>query len=410
MLTDTAIRKWSPSGNDGRQRCGDGLYIRGFRSGRKLFQMRVAINEKRRWIDLGEYPEKSLANAREIALAAKRLIKSGEIQNERLQAAILRVNSANELEAELEKGVQIEAGRTGIPSFDQAYRDWYSLQLKANRWTNIASQKRPIRSYENHIEKHFGNLRIDKIRRPMIKQLLQPILLEQTEIGSKLLGYLWEVFEAAYDSEFMDNNPCPRLASFTVPNKPTKHAASLKYERLPELWAWLAEAPFSEQVKLAMRLAIVTAHRASVIAHMRWEHFDCENAVWTIPEKDIETAQVGFMKSGREFSMKIPKALSEALCALPRKCNYVFSVDGRKPINAETLRRNFQKFDNITTHGFRNTFKTWCLNNNIDHFLADRYVDHALVGLDKNYRRDDLFEKRAELAERYLKFVEAQNV
>jgi integrase len=159
-----------------------------------------------------------------------------------------------------------------------------------------------------------------------------------------------------------------------------------------------------------MRLAIVTAHRASVIAHMRWEHFDCENAVWTIPEKDIETAQVGFMKSGREFSMKIPKALSEALCALPRKCNYVFSVDGRKPINAETLRRNFQKFDNITTHGFRNTFKPWCLNNNIDHFLADRYVDHALVGLDKNYRRDDLFEKRAELAERYLKFVEAQNV
>ena len=73
--------------------------------------------------------------------------------------------------------------------------------------------------------------------------------------------------------------------------------------------------------------------------------------------------------------------------------------------NAETLRRNFQKFDDITTHGFRNTFKTWCLNYDVEEFLADRYCDHALKGLDKNYRRDDLFDQRAELAERYMRFI-----
>lgn len=407
MLTDTAIRKWSPKGNDDRQRCGDGLYIRGFLSGRKLFQMRVAINEKRRWIDLGEYPDKSLANAREIALAAKRLIKSGEIQNERLQAAILRVNSANELEAELKKGIQVEAGRSGIPSFDHAYREWYSLQQKANRWTNIASQKRPIRSYENHIEKHFGNLRIDKIRRPMIKKLMQPLLLSNTEIATKLLGYLWEVFEEAFDSELIDSNPCPRIKAFTIPNKPVRHAASLHYSRLPELWKWLDRAPFSEVVKMAMRLSVVTVHRASVIANMKWQHFDCDKGNWTIPEKDIEVAEVGFMKSGRQFSMKLPDGLSEALCTLPRSCDHVFSVDGHRPINAETLRRNFQKFDAITTHGFRNSFKTWALNQDppIDAFLVDRYCDHALAGLDKNYRRDDMFDQRAKLAERYFEHV-----
>ena len=111
------------------------------------------------------------------------------------------------------------------------------------------------------------------------------------------------------------------------------------------------------------------------------------------------------MKSGRQFSTKLPAALLEDVCSLPRTCDFVFSVDGRKPINAETLRRNFQKFDDITTHGFRNTFKTWCLNNDVDEFLADRYCDHALKGLDKNYRRDDLFEPRATLAERYFNFV-----
>jgi hypothetical protein len=37
--------------------------------------------------------------------------------------------------------------------------------------------------------------------------------------------------------------------------------------------------------------------------------------------------------------------------------------------------------------------------------LADRYCDHAFKGLDKNYRRDDLFEQRAELAKRYFDFI-----
>jgi integrase len=82
-------------------------------------------------------------------------------------------------------------------------------------------------------------------------------------------------------------------------------------------------------------------------------------------------------------------------------------VDGHKPINAETLRRNFQKFDRITTHGFRNSFKTWALNQEpaIDGFLVDRYCDHALAGLDAHYRRDDLFGQRAALAKRYFDFA-----
>ena len=113
------------------------------------------------------------------------------------------------------------------------------------------------------------------------------------------------------------------------------------------------------------------------------------------------------MKSGRQYALRLPQTLSEVVCALPRTSDFVFTVDGRKPINSETLRRNFQKFDKITTHGFRNTFKTWALNQKpaIDGFLVDRYCDHALVGLDKNYRRDDLFELRAALANQYYEQV-----
>jgi len=403
MQTDTAIRKWTAIKNQEIHRCGDGLYIRGFLSGRKLFQVRISLNHKRRWIDIGEYPDKSLSNAREISLAVKRLLKSGELQTDKLQAALLRAHSANELEAELSKPVDSNAGRLGIPTFEQAFRDWYSLQLQANNWRHKASARFPLTAYELHADKHIGNMRMDKITRPMIREFMQPLFLSNSETARKLLGYMYKVFEVAYDNGFIDGNPCPRKDSFTVPKRKIQHSSSLHYSRLPELWEWLDEANFSQVVKIAMRIAVVTTHRASVIANMRWDHIDCDTGKWTVPEAPVGLSE-GFMKSGRAFSAKLPKGLLEPLSELPKRCEFVFSVDGNKPINAETLRRNFQKFDNITTHGFRNTFKTWCLNNDIDGFLADRYCDHALKGLDENYRRDDLYVQRAALADRYYDY------
>jgi len=399
MLTDTALRKWTPAKNQEINRCGDGLYVRGFTSGRKLFQIRVVVGGKRKWVDIGEYPERSLAEAREAALKAKRLIKNGEVTTDGVQAALLRGSALDDIKEEGSRATSDV--RSGIPNFDKAFRDWYSLNLKANTWRHKASARFPITAYEMHAKRHIGNLRLDQITRPIIKQFMQPLFLTKPETAGKLLGYIHKVLETAYDDELIDHNPCPRKASFTVSKRKVNHASSLHYSRLPGLYEWLEEAPFSAPVKLAMELAVVTAHRASVVANMRWEHLSGD--IWTVPEAPVGIQQ-GYMKSGREFAMRLPNEIFEKIYALPKKCDFVFSVDGKRPINAETLRRNFQKFDNITTHGFRNTFKTWCLNNDVDGFLADRYVDHSLTGLDKNYRRDDLFEQRAELAERYWEY------
>ena len=76
MQTDTAFRKWAVAKNQELHRCGDGLYVRGFLSGRKLFQVRLTVDSKRHWIDAGAYPQKSLAASREISLVLKRVAKA----------------------------------------------------------------------------------------------------------------------------------------------------------------------------------------------------------------------------------------------------------------------------------------------------------------------------------------------
>ena len=408
--TDTEIKRWKPKDNNTRARCGPKLYVRGYKAGRKIFQLRFAVDQKTYWLDVADYPEMPLAMAREIAIASGRLIKAKECTVESLRVALPKSDSAISLEKRI-KAHDVDAQQTSrVPTFDAAYRAWYKMQVASNRWINTASERRPIRVYEIHAQQHIGTLPLDKIRRPVIKSFMQPFFTSTPEQASQLLGFIYEVFEASYDDELIDGNPCPRKTSFTIPKKNVRHAASLHFSRLPELMDWLQNAPFSQPIKTAMRLAVITGHRASVVSNMRWDHLNLETGVWTVPQRDVEAREVGLMKSGRPFASKLPEKLMTELRELHATQShevYAFSVDGRKPINAETLRRNFQKFGPITTHGFRNSFKTWALNQNppIDTFLVDRYVDHALAGLDRHYRRDDLFQQRAELAERYCDFA-----
>ena len=407
FTTDLQMRKWKPNSNNEIKRVGKGLYIRGFLSGRKLFQIRF----KQKWIDLDDYGSKTLAAAQELSLASLRKLKSNEVSIEQLKASLSRSASTDDFSDELQqRPSEIAASATGVPTFDEMYRQWYKLQLKVNRWSHKSSRSKPIRSYEMHLEGALGNLRVDKITRIDLKNLLQPLYLSNRDLGPALRGYVDEVLEEAVDAELIGYNPCPPHKRFAKPQAKVRHAPSLHFEQLPALWTWLEAAPFSFTVKVAMKTVIVTAHRASVVAFARWDHIDLKTGKWAIPERPEGANNVGYMKSGRPFAMQLPSGLLNEFRSLHQSnasepLEFVFAMNGGRPMNAETLRRNFKKFGDVSSHGFRNSLKTWALHQDIDQFLVDRYVDHSLVGLDRAYRRDDMYPKRAELAEKYYSFV-----
>lgn len=407
LNTEIELKRWKPSKNDERERCGPNLYVKGYLNGKKKFQMRFGNNP---WIDVGYYPDTSLAQAREITITAKRIHKDRLASHDQIKRAAVTAKTGAEFEARLSGTVVETKERSGIPTFDEWYRQWYQLQLAANRWTHKSSIGKPIRAYEMHAARALGNLRIDRITRNDLKQLIQPIYLTHRDLGPDLRGFIDEVLEEAVDAELIPFNPCPPHKRFTMPNTKTKHSPSLDFRQLPALWTWLDEAPFSFTIKVAMRTAIVTAHRASVIAFARWEHLDLDTGRWSIPEKPDGVRHQGYMKSGRAFSMRLPAGIAEQfrqLQASNEKVSgeYIFDMGHGKPMHPETLRRNFQKFGEMTTHGLRNSLKTWALHEGIEQFVVDRYVDHSLQGLDKAYRRDDMYEERAALAERYFTFI-----
>ena len=180
----------------------------------------------------------------------------------------------------------------------------------------------------------------------------------------------------------------------------------LPAERLPELWRWVQETEASDSAKLAILTAMVTAHRIGVVVRLEWNHIDESTGVWTVPERTDKSTK-GLMKSGREYSLRLPPGLLERFHQ--HRGHYVFespSTTGHLTENA--VLKILKRFEpELTTHGFRNSIKEFCRKAEppVPDYIADLFCDHSLTGLEASYRRMDTSRERAELAERLYSYI-----
>jgi integrase len=147
---------------------------------------------------------------------------------------------------------------------------------------------------------------------------------------------------------------------------------------------------------LALEFAILTAARSGEVLGARWEEFDLDRAVWTVPAER--------MKGGREHrvplsrrALKIVKAIFEA-----RNGDFVFADQNTsKPLSATALSKLLRrmKIENATVHGFRSAFRDWAAEcTNFSNEACEAALAHTVENkVEAAYRRGDLFDKRRKL-------------
>ncbi|WP_234702827.1 tyrosine-type recombinase/integrase [Thalassobacter stenotrophicus] len=409
LATDLAIRKWKPV-NDG-EAIGTGgrtgLYIRGWKSGAKAFYFRAKT-----WIKLGDYPDTSLAMARELSITAKRLVREG-FGVDALRRGFANATTATELEAVVREELLAGLAATGTicaPTYNELWNEWYEgRKLKLQEGP---SRRRPEAIHLHHIKPVLGDRPIADIRRREIFALLEPLFREKPVTAGHALGHIQAVFERAANKELIEADPTPRKSAFSdaLVRREVKHHGTLAPERMPDLWQWLGTTDASDTAKLAILTAMTTGHRIGVVVHAEWTHIDDGSGVWTVPARTDRSTK-GRMKSGREYALRLPEQLLERLKAHrtdPDK-RYVFeSPTTMGPITPNAIRKSLKRFNpELTAHGFRNAIKVWCRTATppvLDH-IADAFCDHSLRGLDTAYRRVDTSTERAELAARLYNFV-----
>lgn len=249
--------------------------------------------------------------------------------------------------------------------------------------------------------KPLHNLRVSEVSTPDVLRVLQPIWTTKHETASRLRGRIEAVLDYAKamgwrtgDNPALWRGNLKSLLPAWNKSQRVVHLAAIDIDEHPAFMVKLRE-----REAIAARLLefiILTACRSGEARHATLKEFDLEKAEWTIPSDR--------MKNGKEHIIPLSSRaveIAQNFSELPLGSYLFTNPTGLKPYSSNAtmaLLRRMGRAD-ITTHGFRSTFRDWAGDRT--HFQRET-IEAALAHGLKNkveaaYRRSTSLEKRRAL-------------
>ena len=349
---------------------GDGLQLAVAATGAKKWVLRFMSAGKAREMGLGSYPEVSLAEAREKALAGRRLARSGidPITERRKDRGIPTFGElADEIAEQLSQGFRNEKHKAQWKMTLRVYAD-------------------PLRAKP-----------VDKIETTDVLAVLRPIWQSKPETASRVRGRIERILNAA-KAKTLRTGENPAAWRGHLENLLPKqsrlsrgHHAAIPYKDLPGFVASLRER--KAVAAMALEFAILTAGRSGEVLGARWSEIDLDEKVWTIPTER--------MKAAREHRVPLSDRAVEIIIIMGEAKVSDFVFPGHRagrPLSVMALEMVLRRMgvENATVHGFRSAFRDWAGNETL---FARELAEHALAHVvgdkaEQAYRRSDALARR----------------
>jgi integrase len=366
---------------------GGGLYAISDRDGRVTWGFLFTINSRRRLMSLGQFPDVSLAAARELATDARRKVRSGVDPIEDRKATKKKMPTFREVAEELIK--------SKMPA-------WKSPRSK-DQW----------RQRLNDYAKPLLALPIDKVDSVAVLSALKPLWHEKPETTSRVRALIEAVCDYAKAARLRSGeNPATwrgNLAHLLPKQKKLGrgHFAAMPYAEVGTFVQALREYQHRSVAAYALELLILTGVRTNEILGAKWAEVDSANNLWTIP-KDR-------MKTGKEHRVPLtPSAMRivRAMAAIERS-DYVFpSPRGDRRLSHIVLQKVMAKLGaDFTVHGFRSSLRDWAGDEtSFPREVCEGVLAHVVGGVEGAYRRSDALEKRRALLAAWSNYIEGAGV
>lgn len=347
---------------------GAGLYLQVTAAGTRSWIYRYQLQGRRREMGLGPAPLISLAAAREMAEAQRRLVATGTDPIDARRAGRATV------------------GRTWGEAVDD-----FIVARKAE-WKNSAQAEQWEQSLRDHGPSR--DMLVVALDTPAVLAVLRKVWTTKTETATRIRGRIERIWSAERVAGHVSGENPARwrghldalLPRATKLRKVRNHPA-MPYAELPAFWVRLCER--DGIARRALRFAILTAARTSEVTRATWAEFDLEAKVWTRPPEH--------MKAAKEHAVPLSAEAIACLNGLPRTAPpFPLSENGMRAL----LQIDLQQ-PGVTVHGFRSTFRDWA--GETTHHPRE-VIEHALAHLIKDkaeaaYARGTLLAKRRTLME-----------
>ncbi|NRB04075.1 MAG: tyrosine-type recombinase/integrase, partial [Rhodobacteraceae bacterium] len=337
MLSGKLTKRLVENLGPGRHGDGNGLYLMVDPSGARRWIVRVVVKGQknrngaplRTDFGLGSADLVTLQMARDRALEYRRMAKQG--LHPRFHA------------------------KTEIPSFEE-----FAQQVHIDRlptWKNVKHGQQWINTLRDYAFPKIGKMPLNSIGQPEVLMCLSPIWTEKHETARRLAQRIKTVLDVAKSKGFREGeNPVTAIhdakALPQVRRVPTHHKA-MHWRDAPAFYARLCD--LSSMSAKALRFTCLTGSRTSEVLQMEWSEIDFEARLWSCPADR--------MKGGVEHRVPLTDAMLQILEPLQAlQSRFVFEGQKRHhPLSnmAMLMLLRRMKFERVTVHGFRSTFRDW---------------------------------------------------
>lgn len=262
-----------------------------------------------------------------------------------------------------------------------AYIEQY-LRKRVRRWKPAEGE------IDNHIRPHLGSVRLDKIERAHVRQMIAAIEPIYPVAANRALARLKAVFNWGLENDLCSEDPTRGV------KKPTRErpaSRTLSDGELAEVWK--ACDALAYPAREYFRMLMLTGQRRDDVRCVAWEEIDFSMRNWVIPASRY--------KSDRSHLVPLTGSMIELLEDIPYKdkSGYVFSLSGGEVAygNLVKPKRRLDKATGVTgwtLHDIRRTVRTGLARLGTRPDIAERVIGHSVGGrLGETY---DLYSYRDE--------------
>lgn len=370
----------------GRHADGGGLYLV------------ISPTGSRKWVYLYRWKERGVAGPgrhREMGLGSAAVVGLAEAREKARKAREELAAGRDPMLAKLQAAA--------IPTFGEM-ADAVVAALEAG-WRNPKHRDQWRMTLTRYCER-LRDVPVDQINTAHVMSVLEPLWLEVPETASRLRGRIERVLNAAKTKGYRTGeNPAQwrgHLENLLPKRQPLArgHHRALPYQAVPALVQRLRAS--GSVSALCLEFAILTAARSGEAMGARWDEFDLDASLWTVPASR--------MKAGREHRVPLsPRALEIVRqLAETQVGDFVFPGQRKgRPLSTMALMMVLRRLGvDATPHGFRSAFRDWAAEQtNVPREVAEAVLAHTLSNkVEAAYRRTDYLAKRRELLNSWTEY------
>jgi integrase len=360
---------------------GHGLFLRVQPNGQRQWVQRITIRGKRCELGLGNPSLVSLAEAREAALANRKLAVSGGDP----------MRAKKEAEAVL--------------TFEEAARKVHALHLPT--WRNAKHGAQFLSTLETYTFPRIGALKVADVTTADVLGVLMPIWTVKPETAARVRQRIGTVMKWAIAQGWRQDNPAQSIDQ-ALPKRDkslVQHRKALTYAEVADCLKVVQASSAGLSTKLALEFLVLTATRSGEARGATWAEMDLgASPCWTIPASR--------MKAKRDHRVPLaPRAvaiLAEAKRLDDGKGLVFPGTKAGKPLSDMTLSKLVKElgFD-ADVHGFRTSFRTWAQERtNFPREVAEAALAHTIKDkAEAAYARSDVFDKRRKMMEVWAAYL-----